>query len=50
MELNMATKITRIKASDDGPKSREDKDEEVTRKVSVKAAFLQEKTNVFNIS
>ena len=34
----MATKITRIKAKDDGPKTpREEKDEVVTRKVSVKA-------------
>jgi preprotein translocase SecE subunit len=33
----MATKITRISAKDDGPKTREDKPEEISRKVSVKA-------------
>ena len=34
----MTTKVTRIKAKDDGPKTpREDKPSEITRKVSVKA-------------
>ena len=33
----MATKVTRISAKDNGPKTREEKDETVTRKVSVKA-------------
>jgi preprotein translocase SecE subunit len=39
----MATKITRIKAKDDGPKTREDKPEEITRKVSVKAKDSESK-------
>lgn len=33
----MATKVTRISAKDDGPKTRKEDDEVVTRKVSVKA-------------
>ena len=33
----MATKVTRISAKDNGPKTREEKDETVIRKVSVKA-------------
>ncbi len=33
----MATKVTRIKAKDDGPKTTREDDEIVTRKVSVKA-------------
>jgi len=43
----MATKITRIKAKDDGQKTpREDKDEVVTRKVSVKAKNSESKKAV----
>lgn len=40
----MATKITRIKASDDGPKTRKDEEpEQITRKVSVKAKNSESK-------
>lgn len=40
----MATKVTRIKAKDDGPKTpREDKPSEITRKVSVKAKTSESK-------
>ena len=42
----MATKVTRISAKDDGPKTREDKDEVVTRKVSVKAKNSESKKAV----
>ena len=42
----MATKVTRISAKDDGPKTREDKDEVVTRKVSVKAKGSESKKAV----
>ena len=42
----MATKVTRISAKDDGQKTREDKDEVVTRKVSVKAKNSESKKAV----
>lgn len=43
----MATKITRIKASDDGPKTiKNDEPEKVTRKVSVKAKNSESKKAV----
>ena len=42
----MATKVTRISAKDDGPKTREDKDEVATRKVSVKAKNSESKKAV----
>ena len=42
----MATKVTRISAKDDGPKTREEKDEVVTRKVSVKAKDSESKKAV----
>jgi len=42
----MATKVTRISAKDDGPKTREEKDEAVTRKVSVKAKGSESKKAV----
>lgn len=42
----MATKVTRISAKDDGPKTREEKDETVTRKVSVKAKGSESKKAV----
>jgi len=42
----MATKVTRISAKDDGSKTREDKDEVVTRKVSVKAKNSESKKAV----
>ena len=43
----MATKITRIKAKDDGPKTpREDKPAEVTRKVTVKAKNSESKKSI----
>jgi len=44
----MATKVTRIKASDNGPKA-EDKPEKITRKVSVKAKNSEsKKTKIAN--
>ena len=42
----MATKVTRISAKDDGPKTREDKPEEISRKVSVKAKNSESKKSV----
>lgn len=42
----MATKVTRISAKDDGPKTREEKDETITRKVSVKAKGSESKKAV----
>lgn len=43
----MATKVTRISAKDDGPKTRKDEAEEkVTRKVSVKAKNSESKKSV----
>jgi preprotein translocase SecE subunit len=39
----MATKVTRISAKDDGPKTRDDKPEEVTRKVSISAKKSESK-------
>lgn len=42
----MATKVTRISAKDNGPKTREEKDETVTRKVSVKAKGSESKKAV----
>jgi preprotein translocase SecE subunit len=42
----MATKVTRISAKDDGPKTRKEEDEVVTRKVSVKAKGSESKKAV----
>lgn len=42
----MATKITRIKANDEGPKTREEKSEQPVRKVSVKAKNSENKKSV----
>ena len=42
----MATKVTRISAKDDGPKTRKEDDEVVTRKVSVKAKERKRKKAV----
>ena len=42
----MATKVTRISAKDDGPKTRKEDDEVVTRKVSVKAKSSESKKAV----
>ena len=43
----MATKVTRISAKDDGPKTRkDDAEEKVTRKVSVKAKNSESKKSV----
>lgn len=42
----MATKVTRISAKDDGPKTRKEDDEVVTRKVSVKAKGSENKKAV----
>ena len=45
----MATKVTRIKAKDDGPKTRSDDAEKITRKVSVKAKNSEsKKTKIAN--
>ncbi len=39
----MATKVTRIKAKDDGPKTKSEDAEKITRKVSVKAKNSESK-------
>lgn len=39
----MATKVTRIKAKDDGPKTKSEEAEKITRKVSVKAKNSENK-------
>ena len=45
----MATKVTRIKAKDDGPKAAKSESEEITRKVSVKAKNSEsKKTKIAN--